>query len=96
MKEPAKTCAENYKQKLEAVMTEEDFAKVTSICAKKTDAVFDTWKKRQVRKFGNLGKRSGKDSAKDTNVGTTWVHNMSKRKLSEAKKKVLSRGPGLL
>ena len=24
---------------------------------------------------------------------TTWVHNMSKRKLSEAEKKVLSRGP---
>ena len=93
VKESAKIRAEDYKRKLQAVMREEDLEKVTSICAKKSDAVFETWKKRQVRKFGNLGKRPGKDPIKDTSVGTTWVHNMSKRKLSEAEKKLLPQGP---
>ena len=72
------------------MVTEEDLENVTFICANKSDAVFETWKKRQIWKFGNLGKRPGKDSTRDTSVGTTWVHNMSKTKLSEAERKVLS------
>ena len=88
---------EKCRKLLQEELSEIDFKKVTSLCVRTAEKVFEKVKERQTKKFTALRERFLKvsdTSTEEESLRPSWVINLSKKNLTETEQRVLSKGPG--
>ena len=94
VRKSAQSHAEGCRKILHKALSLEDFSKIDGMCKKKAETVFVKVKENQIRKFDGLKGEIEKPEKKYVEeVRSSWVVNLSQRKLTTEEESVLRKGP---